>query len=225
MLIRFSERRELEVNQLSHRLRACLSSRFAPKNLLADEPLYLCGSEDNDIYFIETGCLKIIMFSSDGKECLLNICTQGDIVGESGLSCPERAEAVIAMTPSVVRAVPRDQFLEILTSNHLVEEFLQYFALKLSEQQEVIRHFVTSDSERRLAVTLLRLSRKLGEKRVRNLKITQEELAGIVGTTRSRVGYFLKRFRAAGLVEVTSQSLLLINEDMLRVYLGEEQHE
>jgi len=154
---------------------------------------------------------------------LLDICGPGDIVGESFFIGSERTETVIAMTPTVVRALSRSQFLEGIFNNGLVEESLKYLASKLAEQQQIITQFVTADSEQRLAATLLRLARKLGKRRNGKLwideKITHEELAEIVGTTRSRVGYFLKRFRTARLIEPTSHSFLLVNEKLLDEYI------
>jgi CRP-like cAMP-binding protein len=218
-----AEERKYDPYQFCRRLQSCLPGRSVPIRLEANEALYTCAARDNNIYLIESGCLKILMLCRDGKECLLDICTQGDIVGESCLLRAERTEAVIAMTPSVLRVIPRSQFLEGIFNHGLVEESLKYLAAKLSEQQQIITQFVTADSERRLAATLLRLARKLGKRRGGQLwideKITQEELAEIVGTTRSRVGYFLKRFRTARLIEARSQSFLLVNEELLDEYI------
>lgn len=205
------------------RLRTCLPSRTVLRRLMANEALYTCGAENRNIYFIESGYAKVLMLSQSARQCLLDICAYGDMVGESCLLCAERAETVVAMTPCVLRVIPRAEFLDIIFKHKLVEESLQYLAAKLLEQQQVVSHFVTADSEGRLAATLLRLARKLGKRHDGRLtideKITQEELAEIVGTTRSRVGYFLKRFRTAGLIEVPSQAALLINEARLDEYL------
>lgn len=223
MLQHPAEDRKFDSYQFCRRLRTCLPSCSIPARLVANEALYTCTAEDNNIYLIESGCVKILMLCRDGKECLLDICTEGDIVGESCLICAERTETVIAMTPSVLRVVPRAQFLESIFNHGLVEESLKYLASKLSEQQQIITQFVTADSEQRLAATLLRLARKLGKRHGGKLwideKITQEELAEIVGTTRSRIGYFLKRFRTARLIEPTSQSFLLVNEKLLDEYI------
>ena len=82
---------------------------------------------------------------------------------------------------------------------------------------------VTMDSEQRLATILLRLARKLGKRQGEYLciveRISQEELAWMVGTTRSRVGYFLKRFHDAGFVRRTRESYLLVHEELLTGYV------
>jgi CRP-like cAMP-binding protein len=219
----FAEDQKYDPCQFCRLLETCLPNYSVPVRLDAKQTLYACTAEDNNIYLIESGCLKILMLCRDGKECLLDICGPGDIVGESCLICSERTETVIAMTPTVVRALSRSQFLEGIFNNGLVEESLKYLASKLGEQQQIITQFVTADSEQRLAATLLRLARKLGKRRNGKLwideKITHEELAEIVGTTRSRVGYFLKRFRTARLIEPTSHSFLLVNEKLLDEYI------
>lgn len=198
-------------------------NRSALRHLDVGEALYTCGVESGNVYFIESGFVKILLLSQSSRQCLLDICAQGDMLGESSLLSAERVETVIAMTPCVLRAIPRVDFLDIIFKHKLVEETLQHFAAKLQAQQQVVSHFVTTDSEGRLAATLLRLGRKLGKPRCGRLvideRITQEELAEIVGTTRSRVGYFLKCFLAAGLIERPSRAALHINEARLDRYV------
>lgn len=205
------------------RLCAHLSNRTILKRLAVNEALYTCGMESRNIYFIESGYLKVLMLSQSARQCLLDICAHGDMVGESSLLGCERPETVIAMTPCVLRVIPRTEFLKILFEYQLVDESLQYFAAKLQEQQQIVSYFVMADSEGRLAATLLRLARKFGKPHGGRLliegKITQEDLAEIVGTTRSRVGYFLKRFRTMGLIERPSRAAMLINEARLDEYV------
>jgi CRP-like cAMP-binding protein len=215
---------EFSPDQFCRRLRDFLPPASIRTRLDANEALYTCGAKSNNIYLIESGCVKMLMLCQDAKECMLDISTEGDIVGESCLLRAERTETVIAMTPCVLRVISRAEFLEIIFKQRLIEESLQYLAAKLSEQRQIISQFVTADSERRLAATLLRLGRKLGRRHEGKFlaideKITQEELAEIVGTTRSRIGYFLKRFRTARLIDPTSQSVLMIDEARLDEYL------
>ena len=223
MLTDLDETLKFDSRRLYQRLRAFLPNRSLSRRLIANEALYTCGMENRNIYFIESGYVKVLMLSQNARQCLLDICAQGDMLGESCLLGTERMETVIAMTSCVVRVIPRAEFLDVIFKQNLVEDSLQHLAAKLLEQQQIVSHFVTADSERRLAATLLRLARKLGKRQDGQLtideKITQEELAEIVGTTRSRVGYFLKRFRTAGLIEAPSQTALRVNEARLDEYL------
>jgi CRP-like cAMP-binding protein len=205
------------------RICTCLPAHAGTRRLLANEALYTRGTDDGDLYFVERGCVKVLMLSPRARPCLLDICAPGDMVGESCLLCGERRETVIAMTPCVLRVVSRAEFLDVIFKHELVEASLQYLAAKLLEQQQIVSDFVTADSEGRLAAALLRLARKLGQPHDGWLmiadKITQEELAELIGTTRSRVGYFLKRFRTAGLIEQPSNATLRINEALLDGYV------
>jgi CRP-like cAMP-binding protein len=203
----------------SHRL-----SRPAPVvHLDRGECLYTCGERANSLYLVQSGQLKLLMLSSCGKACLLGISVRGDLVGESCLLHNERADTAVAMLPSVLRQIPRALFLDALTDRWLAEGCLAYLAARLAEHQQVIANMVTKDSEQRLAATLLRLGRKLGSRSARQLhieqRITQEELAEMIGTTRSRVGYFLKHFRRLGLIEPRPGSFIAIDEDRLDQYV------
>lgn len=205
------------------RLRACLPGKGRVRDIDAKTPLYMPGQQNNNLYIVERGFLKTQVLSHDARQCIIDICGPGHILGDSGLLSGERLEMVVAMTPAVLRVVTSTEFFDIIARNSLVEDSLRYFPAKLEETRQIISYFVTYDSERRLAATLLRLARKIGKRQCEYLlideKITQEELAEIVGTTRSRIGFFLKRFREAGFVHYSSYSTLHINESQIEGYL------
>ncbi|MEU7690319.1 Crp/Fnr family transcriptional regulator [Microbispora hainanensis] len=212
--------------QVGERLRAlcCTASdHTSVVRLNRNEHLYVCGEQASHLYIIISGRLKTVSVSRSGKECLLGIHTYGDLLGESCLLGGRRGETVTAMTPATLRKIPRANFLSALADDGLLEDFLCYLAHRLTEQQQVITSLVTADSEERLAHTLLRLARKLGTPKAGKLcihdKITQEELSGMVGTTRSRVGYFLKRFRDSGLIESRPDAFLAVDEERLGDYM------
>ncbi|MFF2807703.1 Crp/Fnr family transcriptional regulator [Streptomyces sp. NPDC058000] len=184
---------------------------------------YSCGDQDRNVYYVESGQIKTVMFSRSGKECLLRIYTPGDLFGELCSLGGVRAESATAMRDSIVRRVPYGQFLTALTEEGLVDAFINHLTRRLAEQQQSITHLVTVDSEQRLGEILLDLARKLGKgdrqrSRIEE-RITHEELSGMVGTTRSRVGHFLKHFRDVGLVEVTPESHLVVDQRRLAAYL------
>jgi CRP-like cAMP-binding protein len=195
----------------------------APVNVRKNAHIYNCGDHDQSIYVIESGLIKTVMYAKDGKSCLLSIYGAGDIFGELCLFSLERRETAITMSASLVRRIPLASFRATLANEDILEAFLKLLTLRLSEQQQIIANMVTMDSERRLAAALLTLAKKLGKQHDTGIsieeKITQEELSVMVGTTRSRVGYFLKRFRAAGLVQRTPDCYLLINEQHMSRYL------
>lgn len=185
--------------------------------------VYNCGDDDHNIYFVESGQIKTTTYSLDGRECLLSIYAGGDLFGELCIRGRDRTETATAMCGSVVRRVPFLQFRETLRKGELLDAYLTHLTLRLSEQQEIITNLVTMDCERRLAAALLILARKLGRPRGTGTeidqRITQEELSDMVGTTRSRVGFFLSRFCAAGLVHRAPNSFIVVDEVHLAGFL------
>jgi CRP/FNR family transcriptional regulator, cyclic AMP receptor protein len=188
--------------------------------------VYTCGDQDEMVYFIESGQIKLLMLSSEGKECILAIHGGGDIFGElclSGLGA--RLETATAMKHTVVKQIPCSQFFARLGRDSLFEGFVRYLAVRVADQQQVIANLVTVDSEQRLGKTLLQLARTMGKKDPRSirieLKISHEELSEMVGTTRPRISVFMQRFRNLGLIETNKEHFLIIKEKKLTDYLAQ----
>jgi CRP/FNR family transcriptional regulator, cyclic AMP receptor protein len=191
-----------------------------------NDNVYTCGDNDELVYFIESGQVKLLMLSPEGRECLLVIHTAGDIFGElclSGLGA--RLETATAMEETVIKQVPSSKFFARLASDNLFPGFVQYLAVRIADQQQVIANLVTVDSEQRLGKTLLSLARTLGKKDPRSIrievKITHEELSEMVGTTRPRISVFMQRFRNLGLIETNENNFLVIKEKRLTDYLAQ----
>lgn len=187
--------------------------------------VYTCGERDETVYFIESGQIKLVVLSPQGKECILAIHTSGDVFGElclSGLGL--RVETATTMEETNLKMVPCSKFFARLTRDSLLEGFVQYLAVRIADQQQVIANLVTVDSEQRLGKTLLQLARKLGKKDPRSIRIehriSHEELSEMVGTTRPRISEFMQRFRKLGLVEVSEEHYLIVKENMLSDYLA-----
>ena len=188
--------------------------------------VYNGGDQDEMVYFIESGQIKLLMLSSEGRECLLAIHTDGDIFGElclSGLGA--RLETATAMKPTSLKQIPCSQLFALLSWDSLFEGFVQYLAVRIADQQHIIANLVTVDSEQRLGQTLLQLARTLGKKDPRSirieLKISHEELSEMVGTTRPRISLFMQRFRTLGLIERNRKHFLIIKENKLTDYLAQ----
>jgi CRP/FNR family transcriptional regulator, cyclic AMP receptor protein len=188
--------------------------------------VYTCGDNDEFVYFIESGQIKLLMLSPGGKECLIAIHAAGDIFGElclSGLGA--RLDTAIAMEETVIKQIPCSNFFARLGRDALFEGFVQYLAVRIADQQQVIANLVTVDSEERLGQTLLQLARTMGKKDPRSirleLKITPEELSGMVGATRPRISLFMQRFHNLGLIETNADDFLIIKEKKLAAYLAQ----
>lgn len=188
--------------------------------------VYTCGDRDEMVYFIESGQIKLLLLSSEGKECLLAIHSAGDVFGElclSGLGA--RLETATAMKQTKLKQIPCSQFLGRLSQDSLFEGFARYLAVRIADQQQVIANLVTVDSEQRLGKTLLQLARSLGKKDPRSirieLKVSHEELSAMVGTTRPRITLFMQRFHNLGLIETNKNRFLIIKEKKLTEYLAQ----
>ena len=188
------------------------------------EHVYTSGERDSMIYCVESGRVKEVLISPEGKECLLAIHTVGDIFGELCL-CGQnmRLETTTAMQDTVLKRIPSRAYISMLGRGSLLENLVQYLASRIADQQNVIATLLTENSEQRLAKTLLRLAHKLGRDEARSTCITQrirhEELAEMVGTTRSRIGFFLKRFREMGMIDLNQDRCLMVREKKLEEYI------
>jgi CRP/FNR family transcriptional regulator, cyclic AMP receptor protein len=138
---------------------------------------------------------------------------------------------------STLMRIPTSDFLDVLSAEGLTEKFLCCVIRRATEHQQAITRFVTVNSEMRLAMTLLRLGRKFGRTELPKMhaglpkvqidgprvhldeKITREELAEMVGTTRTRIGSFLKKFHSMGLIDYHCGSFLSINETRMLAFL------
>ncbi len=188
--------------------------------------VYTCGDQDETVYFIESGQIKLLVVSPEGKECLLAIHGGGDIFGElclSGLGA--RHETAVAMKETKLKQIPCAQFFARLSQDALSEGFVRYLAVRVADQQQVIANLVTVDCEQRLGKTLLQLARSMGKKDPHSirieLKITHEELSEMVGTTRPRVSLFMQRFHNLGLMETNNDRFFIIKEKKLTDYLAQ----
>ena len=188
--------------------------------------VYTCGDQNEMVYFIESGQIKLLMLSSEGKECLLAIHGAGDVFGELCLSrIGARVETATAMKQTMVKQIPSSQFFARLSRDSLLEGFVSYLAVRIADQQQVIANLVTVDSEQRLGQTLLQLARTMGKKDPRSirieLRISHEELSEMVGTTRPRISLFMQRFHNLGLIETNRDRFLIIKENKLTAYLAQ----
>jgi CRP/FNR family cyclic AMP-dependent transcriptional regulator len=187
--------------------------------------VYSCGDQDEMVYFIESGQIKLRMLSSKGRECIIAIHSAGHIFGElclSGLGA--RLETATAMKATTLKQIPCSQFFTRLSRDSLFEGFVRYLAVRIADQQ-VNANLVTVDSEQRLGKTLLQLARTMGKKDPRSirieLRISHEELSEMVGTTRPRVRLFMQRFHNLGLIETNKDRFFVIKEKKLTDYLAQ----
>lgn len=212
--------------QLSRRLLNTQLDATASEFLRSDH-VYNIGDHDAYVYLIEHGQVKVQIVTATGKRCLLSIHAAGDMFGETAMLGIERPDAAIALARSVVRRIPVGQFRAALKSHGLEDAFLRHLSLRVLNQQKVIADMVTMTSELRLATRLLDLAALFGSPRRQGIvhiiiRLTHEDLAEMIGTTRTRIGQFLAGFRRAGLIQMSNHSHLLIDEARLAGWIARE---
>jgi len=216
-----------KADRFSAQIRELLKSKplgFRSIRVEKHHHIYTSGQQDPMVYLIEWGQIKLVLPTPEGKECLLAIRADGEIFGElclSGLSI--RLETAVAMNDSTILQVPHRSFIACLKNQGMLEGLVQYLAVRISEQEEVIATLATVNSEQRLGKTLLSLARRMGRsdcgRILINHRISQQELSEMIGTTRPRVTIFLKKFRALGLIQFNQKHFMIIAEKKLQEYI------
>jgi CRP/FNR family transcriptional regulator, cyclic AMP receptor protein len=188
--------------------------------------VYATGEEDEAIYLVEQGQVKISMASEEGKDCLLAIYGPGEVFGESCFDGNRRrCETATAMTFTIARRASKREFLAEVERAGAIELLLRHLAQRLEDRQTAVFDLITNDSEQRLAKVLLAFAEKLGRADGPFLRlehrISHEELSQIVGTTRPRITAFMQRFRTLGLIETVGRSIS-VHRQRTRAFLATE---
>ena len=178
------------------------------------------GDAATDVFYIQQGSVKVSVLSRTGKEAVVAVLGQGDFFGEGCLAGqPRRIATASAMSASTVLVVEKPQMLEMLhTQPALAERFLAHMLARNIRVEEDLVDQLFNSSEKRLARVLLLLARYgKGDQPLRIPKMSQETLAEIVGTTRSRVNFFMNKFRDLGFIEYNGD--IKVNSSLLTVVL------
>ena len=179
------------------------------------------GSPANSVFYIEQGSVKLSVLSSAGKEAVVAMLGAGDFIGEGCLAGqPLRMGTATAMAPSrLLRVAKREMTRALHQHPALSDRFLAHMLARNIRIEEDLVDQLFNSSEKRLARTLLLLARYGSEgTTMRALPhLSQETLAEMVGTTRSRVNFFMNKFRKLGFIEYNGG--LTINPSLLSVVL------
>lgn len=176
------------------------------------EMLYSQGQSADAVYFVEQGKVRLSVLSKAGREAILGIMTAGDFCGEGCLTGQaRRIGSATALSTTVVIKVQKPAMVQALHEQHpLSEEFLATLLARNIAFEEDICDQLFNHSEKRLARALLKLAR-FGQEPIYpagqavSPKISQQALADMIGTTRSRVNFFMNKFRRLGLIEYNGQ--------------------
>jgi CRP-like cAMP-binding protein len=205
---------------------AFLDSAGLPKSAVGydrNESIFTQGDKCKDVFYIQAGGVKLSVLSKTGKEAVVAMLGPGDFFGEGCLAGQSvRMGSATAITPSTILLVPQKQMEQLLHKQHAMSDrFIAHMlARNIRTEQDLVDQLFNS-SEKRLARTLLLLARYgKQDKPIRAVpKISQETLAEIVGTTRSRVNFFLNKFKKLGFIEYNGELPIKINNSLLSVVL------
>jgi CRP/FNR family transcriptional regulator, cyclic AMP receptor protein len=185
--------------------------------------IYAQGDPANSILYLQKGGVKLSVVSSTGKEAVVGVLGPGDFFGEGCLAGQSvRMGTATAIVPTTVLRVDKKRMLRLLHEQHGMSDlFISYILEKNIRIEEDLVDQLFNSSEKRLARTLLLLARYgKPDKPQRVLpKLSQEVLAEMVGTTRSRVNFFMNKFRKLGFIEYNGG--LQVNSSLLSVVLHE----
>ncbi|HET7207181.1 MAG TPA: Crp/Fnr family transcriptional regulator [Terriglobales bacterium] len=191
-------------------------------NLAKKEVLFTQGEPANTIFYIQKGKVKLTVVSERGKEATIALLDAGQFVGESCIAAAEplRLATAAALTDIEVLRITRKDMLRVLHEQHAFSDvFVSFLLARNARIQEDLVDQLFNSSEKRLARTLLLLAQFGKEGKPEKLipKISQETLAEIIGTTRSRVSYFMNRFRKLGFIKYNGS--IEIHSSLLNVIL------
>ncbi len=193
--------------------------------IAAHSPIYTSGQNDATVYLIESGRVRLVLPTPEGTSCLLAIRSTGDIFGELCLSgSTVRQETAIAMQDTALRQISRSRFVADLKQKPSLRPLALHLASCVNEQQQMVATLTSETDEQRVAEFLLRLGWNLGgggscsisSKR----RLSEEDLAEMVGTTLSRIGAFFRKFCELGLISLNSRGRLVVREDSLTDYIA-----
>jgi CRP/FNR family cyclic AMP-dependent transcriptional regulator len=184
--------------------------------------VFVQGDAADSLFYIQEGKVKLTVVSRQGKEAVIAILEAGEFFGEGCLAGqPLRMASATALTPCIIMKLDKGEMIKVL---HEQPSFSEMFVTHLLSRNikfegDLVDQLFNS-SEKRLARVLLLLANfgKPGQPEVVIPKISQETLAEIVGTTRSRVSFFMNRFRRLGFVDYSSGSLE-VHSSLLTVVL------
>ena len=178
------------------------------------------GDPAADVFYVQLGSIKLSVLSRTGKEAVVAIFSPGDFFGEGCLAGQSRRMATAsALSASTVLVIEKSEMLEMLhTEPTLADRFLTHMLARNIRIEEDLIDQLFNSSEKRLARALLLLARYgKPDQPLRLPKISQETLAEMVGTTRSRVNFFMNKFRELGFIEYNGD--IKVNSSLLTVVL------
>jgi CRP/FNR family cyclic AMP-dependent transcriptional regulator len=185
------------------------------------EKIYSQGDPAKGVKYIQKGGVKLSVINKEGKEAVVAMLGPGDFLGEGCLAGqPACMATATAMVPTSVLFIEKNEMMRVLRTEHAFSDlFIAHMLTRNIRVEEDLVDQLFNSSEKRLARTLLLLARYGKEDEPQGVlpKVSQETLAGMIGTTRSRVNFFMNKFKKLGFIKYNGG--LQINTSLLSVVL------
>jgi CRP/FNR family transcriptional regulator, cyclic AMP receptor protein len=185
--------------------------------------IFAQGDSSDAVFYLKEGKVRLTVVSKIGKEAIIGILNTGDFFGEGCLTGqPLRLCSATSMTDCSVMKIDKKAMVQVLHQEHAFSDmFVAYLLTRNIRYEEDLVDQLFNSSERRLARILLLLAHfgKEGVPETVIPKISQETLAEMIGTTRSRVSFFMNRFRKLGFIDYDGGSGFQVHSSLLNIVL------
>jgi CRP/FNR family cyclic AMP-dependent transcriptional regulator len=187
----------------------------------AKETVFAQGDPARNVMYIQDGGVKLTVVNTSGREAVIAILGPGDFFGEGCLAGQAVTMATATtIAPTIVLVIDKNEMIRVLHGEHeFSDRFIAYMLTRNIRVEEDLIDQLFNSSEKRLARTLLLLARygKPGDPKKVLPKMSQEMLAEMIGTTRSRVNFFMNKFRKLGFIQYKGS--IHVNNSLLSVVL------
>jgi CRP-like cAMP-binding protein len=218
----------IELQKATFNVAAFLANAGLGRRVVQVRPkhaFYMQGDPADSVFYLQKGRAKITVVSQAGKEATITLVVAGEFVGEGALVTADglRLSTATAITACTAMKIGRDEMIRVMHEEHDFSDMFLKFLLNrsLRIQADLVDQLFNS-SEKRLARILLLMAEfgKPGEREAYIPKISQETLAEMIGTTRSRVSFFMNRFRKLGFISYNGR--IQVHKSLLHVILHDK---
>ena len=190
--------------------------------LKAKQVFFAQGAPADSIFYIQSGRGRLTVISPSGKEATITLLVAGDFVGEESIAAVSgvRVATATAITACTALKIDRNEMIRVMHDEHAFSDlFLSFLLARSMRSQADLVDQLFNNSEKRLARVLLLMADfgETGEPETLIPRITQETLAEMIGTTRSRVSFFMNRFRKLGFISYKGR--IRVHKSLLKVIL------
>ncbi|MGB8474773.1 MAG: Crp/Fnr family transcriptional regulator [Candidatus Acidiferrum sp.] len=191
------------------------------RELKDTEVIYSQGDAAHSVMYLQAGGVKLSVVNETGKEAVVGILGPGDFFGEACLAGQSvRMGTAITLGPATIHVIEKPEMFKVLhEQNALSDRFINFMLARNIRIEEALVDQLFNSSEKRLARTLLLLARYGKDDQPHGIlpKVSQETLAEMIGTTRSRVNFFMNKFRNLGFIKYNG--VIQVNTSLLSVVL------